>query len=84
MSNMFDYDDVDSLFEHALDNFEPINNESLQIYVLKFVFGLIDNERRKIHSDKAKQNIKTKPRENRLCMLKSLAALIAEMEFDDD
>ncbi len=81
MSDMFDYNDVAELKRRAA-LWEPIGDKEFQEYALKYVFGLIDRERRLKASESAKCGKQSNENDRRIGMLKRLARTVSDISFE--
>lgn len=81
MSKMFNYSSSEDLFAEAM-TWQPLD-ASRQDYAIKFIFGEIDGARRTAHRARNNGTYDQKKFDNRIRMLKSLAATIARLPIPD-
>lgn len=79
MSNMFEYEAIESLVAKAKE-WDVLSDDEVRTYALRYIFTQIDNNRR----DMQRPEPNLKRHERRIQMLKQLAATIAWAQTDQD
>lgn len=82
MSKIFNFSDIASLYQMT-EFWEPILTKEVQDYAFKYIFGLIERERKELRKLKQDYNLGGHEIQRRLCMLKQLASTIARLKIEN-